>query len=62
MMSMYLSFIRCFARFNGYKSGNTRKLKIPFICEDSERIPLKYDFFFHWHFTEKPLKDFDFNN
>ena len=30
--------------------------------EDSERISFKHDFFFHWYFTEKPLKDFDFNN
>ena len=30
--------------------------------EDSERISFKHEFFFHWYFTEKPLKDFDFNN
>ena len=35
-----------------YKSGNTWKLKLPFICEDSGRIFLKHDFLFHCHFTE----------
>ena len=62
-MSKYLSFTRCFARFNGINRETPETKTIFYMAsEDSERISFKHDFFFHWYFTEKPLKDFDFNN
>ena len=52
MMSMYLSFIHCFTRFNGINRGTPENLNVSFICEDSERISLKHDFLSHCHFTK----------